>query len=76
MYDTVDLWIMGDFWKRMEVKWPPDPHVQGMGKDLHEHFSIRSDPWDFTTRYFIFIRFVKGCYTLERISDSPHYMES
>ncbi len=73
MYETVRLWIMGDFWKTIDVKWERIITVQGFDDRKEEEKEWVSIPID--ARYFIFIRFAKGCYTLERISDFPHYME-
>ena len=72
MYESVKLWIMGDFWKEEYVKW-------GSGSIERETVSIPCGSGSGTgpdrERYFIFTRFAPHCYTLVRISDLHHAEE-
>ncbi len=70
MIETVELWIMGDFWKRDIVKW-------GREESNRKYISMPCGNCGLggLKRYFIYEWFSPGCYTLIRISDYPHYME-
>ena len=71
MYETVNLWIMGDFWKKQAIKWG-----SGETKPNRHYISLPCGHCGLggMERYFIFERFASHCYTLERIADYPHYM--
>ncbi len=69
MIETVELWIMGDFWKKQPVKWGPERLER-----LTLSIPCGNCGFGGLERYFIYKRFSPGCYTLVRISDLPHYM--
>lgn len=73
MYETVELWIMGKFWRNMDVMWPRDPHVEGYGQYIHRYVSVLDGPAKEHTCYFIFEHFAPHCYVLVDISDRPHW---
>ena len=67
MLETVELYIMGDFWRRETIKWGP-------GRLRRRVVSIPckgDNPSG--ERFFRFIRFAPHCYTFTHIADFPHY---